>query len=81
MVAPIVSVKHYFHSPSAAIANGAIRALEVIESVNVVAADAPHEVVEGSVVKAVHLEHWLVGKEATNTSSQFTLIVEKVLAG
>ncbi len=81
MVAVINSNKHYVHSASAAIANGAIRTIEITDAVNATVADQPNEVEEGSVVKAVHVEQWLVGKEATNTSSQFTLIVEKVPAG
>ncbi len=76
MVAPINSRKHYAHNSSAAIASGAIRAIVVTDAVATPA--AANEIEQGSVVKAVHLENWLTGTEASPNTSQFTLIVEKV---
>ncbi len=39
------------------------------------------DVTEGSLVKAVHMNHWFINNGATGTITQFTAILEKVPAG
>ncbi len=78
MLAPIQSIKHYVHRSITAIASGVLLSNLVTESVVAPATANAFSVMQGSVVKAVHLEMWISGDEATDTNSQFVLIVEKV---
>ncbi len=82
MLAPIVSVKHYIPHTNALIAAGGLRNNILANAVTVGNAHANVEdVTEGSLVKAVHLDMWVINGGTTGTSAQFTAILEKVPAG
>ncbi len=78
MLAPISSIKHYVARTNATVASGNVL---IAGSANAVAkgnARSSTDVVEeGCVIKAVHLEYWLNGRGASNTT-QFTFIVYKL---
>lgn len=76
MRAPIVSRKHIFQHTQTNITSGAVSTQEEARAVATQDVNAPNEVIEGSVVKAIFIEYWLIG--ATNEGS-FVLIVEKAL--
>ncbi len=79
MLAPINSIKHYVHRTNLSRTSG--QALnEIVVSAVTVAAEgaASNEVTEGSIVKAVHMDYWVLSDGATGTSTQFTAILEKV---
>ncbi len=66
MVRPMVhSVKHYVQNSLATVVAGAKDDTIVIETVNVTAANAAHEVAEGSTIKAVYVEDWLRSPEVS----------------
>ncbi len=77
MKAPIHSKKHYFQTTLSTVTNGAIKnellvhALELPTAVN--------QVEEGSIIKAVYVEYWLI--QATSTPGSFTAGLYKNPAG
>ncbi len=71
MVAPINSEKHYVQEPSFSVAASSIVVKNAVSSVQVQAKDAPNEVDQGSVVKAVWFEYWLTANDGT--PSQFAV--------
>jgi len=78
MKAPIHAVKHYVQTSLSTITTGAkldivLVSAELIQNVNAV-----NEVQEGSIVKAVYIELWILGK--TSASSQITALT-KFVAG
>ncbi len=77
MLAPINTIKHYTHSSNAIVASGGLKTIVVAHSVVAPATSTAFDVKEGSVIKAVHLEYWVLGDEVAGTVSQFTFIVEK----
>ncbi len=77
MLSPINSNKHYVHRTNIAVASGALQSEDVTRAVVAPATTNSFNVEEGSVVKAVHLEYWILGDELAGNTSQFTLIVEK----
>ncbi len=77
MLAPINSNKHYVHNTNAVIASGAVRSSTLVDAVVAPATSNAFDVEEGSLVKAIWVEHWLLGNGAAGTNTQFTLIVEK----
>ncbi len=82
MVAPIHSVKHYVHRTNTVISSGNLAALVLVDAVAVSAAGAnAFDVVEGSLVKAIHLDHWIINNAATGINTQFQAILEKVPTG
>ncbi len=79
MLAPINSIKHYVHQTNANIVSGAIRNEVLADAVTVAAAGAnAFDVTEGSLVKAVHLDYWLLNEGSTGTNTQCNAILEKV---
>ncbi len=78
ITAPINTNKHYVHRTNLIVASGTASAHVAVKGVVAPATATAAEVFEGSIVKAVHLEYWLLGSGATNTDTQFTLVVEKV---
>lgn len=63
---PIVhSKKHYVQNSIATILASAKLDLDLIEAVNVTAANAVHEVTEGATVKAIYIEQWLRAGEVS----------------
>ncbi len=77
MVAPINSVKHYVQFSNATLASGAASGRQIANAVVAPATGTTAEVEEGSIIKAVFLEFWIVSDEGTGTESQFTMILEK----
>ncbi len=76
MVAPINTVKHYVTQVDVVIATGVILNHAAINAVVAPATANTNEVREGAIVKAIYIERWLSGDEAT-VPSQFVLTVEK----
>lgn len=74
MRAPIVSTKHYVQHTLTQVPTGTVTTNEEIVSTNLPTVDAPNEVQEGAVVKAVYLEYWLIG---TFSLGSFVFILEK----
>ncbi len=82
MLAPIVSVKHYVTRSNATLTTGTIENFVLIDAVTVAAAGAnSRDVTEGSVVKAIHLDFWILNIGASNSNTQWNAILEKVPAG
>ncbi len=77
MLSPIVSVKHYVHHTNAAIASGAIGRFVIAHSVVAPATGNAFDVQEGSVIKAVFIEFWLLSEGAAGSTTQFAVTVEK----
>ena len=55
MLAPINSIKHYINVENAEISTGGARTINVVTAVAQNAVAATTDVVEGSIVKAVHM--------------------------
>ncbi len=77
MVAPIHSIKHYVPRSKALVAVGTSLNVAVLDSVDPAAVTLVNEVVEGSIVKAVFLEYWLLNNDVSLTDTQFMFTVEK----
>ncbi len=78
MRSPINSVKHYVQFPNATLASGASITQPQITAVVAPAQIDTSSVKEGSIVKAIFIEKWLVGDSGVDgTPSQFVLTVEK----
>ncbi len=78
MVAPINTVKHYVHRTNLVRATGVQLNQTLVDAVTVAAEGAnAFEVTEGSLVKAIHMDYWVLNGGATNTVTQFTAILEK----
>ncbi len=78
MVAPIVAIKHYVQAENAQVASGAIRAIDLVSGVGQAAVAATDDVVEGSIVKAVFLEHWVKSFAGAGEDAKFQFCLEKV---
>jgi len=78
---PINTIKHYVHLGNAAIANGAVLDYVIAEAVVAPAVANAFSVREGSVIKAVHIEVWVIGAGATGEDTQFALILYKNPSG
>ena len=76
---PIInSVKHYVQFPQAGTAASGITIKTAAVAVAVVDKDAPNEVTEGSILKAVYFELWAINSDATQ---QFgTCTIEKIVS-
>ncbi len=72
----IQSEKHYVQFSPQTVALGAITIRHLVSAVAVDQKNDTDEVVEGSIIKAVYLELWLTGDDATASSQVFT--VEKL---
>ncbi len=82
MLAPIVSVKHFIAQTNALLTGGSLRNQVLVNAVAVGDAHSnTFDVTEGSVIKAVHLDFWVMNDGATDTNTQWTAILEKVVAG
>lgn len=78
MRAPIHANKHYVQFTRATVATVSIGTVNLVEGVNVTAANAVNEVQEGAIVKAIYVEVWL--ENSANTGS-FVVTVYKQDAG
>ncbi len=81
MLAPINSVKHYVQLSNTAIASGAKQSQDVVHAVVAPATGTTADVKEGSIVKAIFFERWVLGDDVTGNSGQFTLAIEKLPGG
>ncbi len=77
MLAPIVSVKHYVGQPKAGIALGVAITLEIAKTVAAPVNTNREDVSEGSLIKAVHFEYWLLGNAVSGNVTQFVMTIEK----
>ncbi len=78
MAAPIVSRKHYVHLTNSELASGGITSFNAVDAVVAPATASSEDVIEGSVVKAVHFEIWCGGRGAANADTQFFMAIEKL---
>ncbi len=79
--APYQTDKHYIPKSNATLSSGSISVLDVVTAVaRGTVRTAVQQVYEGNTVKAVHLEYWIVGTQAVN-STQFVMIVYKDPSG
>ncbi len=74
---PINSVKHYVQHTNLAQASGTIANQIAVDAVIAPAVANTFSVKEGSVIKAVFVERWLMADVGAGVSSQFTLTIEK----
>ncbi len=82
VLAPINTIKHYVHLPTGSIAAGAILNHVVVSGVTVATAGAnAFDVEEGAVIKAVHIELWIINNGTETQTSQFEVIIEKLSTG
>ncbi len=77
MVAPINSVKHYVGLPLATITAGVNQTNELIDAKVAPATAAAEDVKEGSIIKAVFIEMWILNDAASGIEAQFTIALEK----
>ncbi len=77
MKAPIVSRKHIVQHTITQVATGTVNTKNPIQGRAVQDVNTASEVIEGSVVKAVYMEYWVVG---TFDIGSFVVIVEKAPA-
>lgn len=78
MLAPINSVKHYFQRFATTLVGAAIVNEVIVDAVVASAVNLPNEVLEGSIVKAVYVEIWMVGLDLEGIQSVFNITLEKV---
>ncbi len=81
MLAPINSIKHYVPQSLSTVASGAVTGRSVINTVVAPATASADTVKEGSVVKAVYIELWLLGGEVSGTNTSFLVALEKRPSG
>ncbi len=77
MLAPITSIKHYVALTNTIIATGALLTTTIAEGVQAPATANAFSVLNGSIIKAIFIERWILGNDVTGNSGQFTLVVEK----
>ncbi len=76
---PIVSIKHMVQSSVAAHSAGSITNIDIIDAVARNSATAINEVNEGSIIKAVYVEFWILSGDSAITS--FMVNVSKNVGG
>ncbi len=81
MQAPLITIKHMTNIENTTIASGAVRSIEIVQAVGQAAVVNTGDVVEGSIVKTVYLEHWIKSNGGAGTDTKFQLVIEKVPAG
>ncbi len=81
MKAPISAIKHYVSFTNAQISVGTVAQLECVQGVAQTAVTNTADVVEGSVIKAVYIELWILGQGATGIDTQITMAIYKNPAG
>ncbi len=74
---PINTIKHYVAKTNTAVASGGLVSEFIADAVVAPATASSFSVREGSIIKAVHVEVWIIGDEVTDTTSQFVFVVEK----
>lgn len=76
MLAPINSIKHFVPQTSAQINSGTVTSHVIIDAVPQSSVATVADVVEGSIIKAVYVEIWIMNLGAAGPS-QFILTIEK----
>jgi len=77
MLAPINSNKHYVPQSLATVATGTITGRSAVNAVVAPAVANADEVRQGAIVKALFVEIWILGGEASGTNTSFILTIEK----
>ncbi len=77
MLAPINTVKHYVGQPRFLVALGAATTLEIANVVAAPVSTNREDVSEGSLVKSVHFEYWVLGDGAAASTTTFVMTIEK----
>ncbi len=75
MKSPIVSTKHIVQHTQFAVASAAVVTFTEAEGLHIVDVNNQNEVIEGSIIKAVYVEIWLLSSTANPAS--FVMILEK----
>ncbi len=78
MLAPINSIKHFIARPRADTTAASVTNLVVAEAAAAPASAATIEVLEGSIIKAVWIELWILTAGASGSSAQVTITLEKI---
>ncbi len=77
MLAPINTVKHYVGQPKFAVALGTSTSLELVDVVAAPVNTTREKVSEGSLIKSVHYEYWIIAAGSIDTVTQFVMTIEK----
>ncbi len=78
MLAPIKTIKHYVHLSNVSVASGSRSANTLVHAVAGEATANANEVKEGSLVKNIFIELWLLGRGASDADTQFNVSLEKI---
>ncbi len=81
MQAPINTVKHYVGQPKANIGLGTALTLEIADVVAAPVNTNREKCSEGSIIKAIHFEYWIVSDAIAGTATQFVMTIEKSPSG
>ncbi len=77
MLAPINSVKHYVGQPLFTVGVGASVTLELVDVVAAPVSTNREKCNEGSLVKAIHVEYWILSDGVSGTVTTFIMTIEK----
>ncbi len=75
MRAPIVSTKHYVQKSIFQVPTTTVTSDIHVSATDLINVDVPEDVQEGSIVKAIFIEYWILG---TFNEGSFVVMVEKV---
>ncbi len=78
MLAPINSNKHFVARTEFLLVASAVGRIDLVVAAVAPATTNTFNVEEGSIVKAIHCELWIIGDGVSDTTSQFTITVEKI---
>lgn len=78
MLAPINTNKHFVPQSAISVSSGTVSNLIIADAVVAPAASNTFDVVEGAVLKAVHIEYWVTHNDVAGTTTQLTAVLEKV---
>ncbi len=81
MLAPINSIKHYVQTENNQVATGVRKTIPLVVAVAQSAVTNAQDVVEGSIVKNVYIEHWVKSFAAAGEDVKFQFVIEKVVSG
>ncbi len=80
MVRPvIVSIKHMVQAQIASVTQGALANVALVNAVDTADSSIPTQITQGSIVKAIYIELWIIGAQGTEGS--FTITVDKISSG
>ncbi len=81
MLSPINSNKHFVPQSLATVASGTVTGRGVTLAVAATAVTNAEDIAQGAVIKAVWIELWIVGGEASGTNTSFMVALEKRPSG